>query len=385
MIERKIAENIKELRKYYPILTITGPRQSGKTTLIKKIFSGKPYVLMENPDIRQRAEDDPVGFLSKYPQGAVLDEVQNVPFLFSYIQGIVDENKEVQFVLSGSQNFLLLEQITQTLAGRTAIVKLLPFSQEELKNTKNQLNDPFEYVFSGMYPPVYDRKIPPSIFYNNYIQTYIERDVRTIKNIGNLADFSRFLTLCAGRVGQILNTYSLATDTGVSVNTVKSWISVLEASYILYRLQPHHKNFNKRVVKRPKLYFYDTGLACNLLQIKSVEELDQHFARGSLFENYILTELLKNQWNKGESSNLFFWRDNHGKEIDCIIEKANQILAVEIKAGKTYRKELFKNLSYWKKLTKTEKNSLFVVYAGNQNDTLPEGNMISWKDLTSIK
>lgn len=383
MIQRKIRAKVLELSKYYPILTITGPRQSGKTTLVKQLFPDKPYVLLENPDVRQRAEDDPISFLDKYPNGAILDEVQNTPFLFSYLQGIVDENKEIKFVLSGSQNFLLLEQINQSLAGRTAIIKLLPFSLEELKLGVN--SDPFSSIFKGMYPPIYDRKIPPTDFYNNYIQTYVERDVRKIKNIGNLSDFRRFLSLCAGRVGQLLNLNSLATECGVSLNTTKSWISILEASYILYRLQPHHKNFNKRLVKRPKLYFYDTGLACNLLRIKSKEDLDIHFARGNLFENFILNELLKNRWNKGEHSDLYFWRDKHGKEIDCILEKSNELLAIEIKAGKTYRIDFFKNLDYWRKISGKKAESTYVIYAGDESDKHAKGTLLSWKTLKEIE
>lgn len=383
MIQREIRAKVLELSKYYPILTITGPRQSGKTTLVKQLFPDKPYVLLENPDVRQRAEDDPLSFLDKYPNGAILDEVQNTPFLFSYLQGIVDENKEIKFVLSGSQNFLLLEQINQSLAGRTAIIKLLPFSLEELKLGVN--SDPFSSIFKGMYPPIYDRKIPPTDFYNNYIQTYVERDVRKIKNIGNLSDFRRFLSLCAGRVGQLLNLNSLATECGVSLNTTKSWISILEASYILYRLQPHHKNFNKRLVKRPKLYFYDTGLACNLLRIKSKEDLDIHFARGNLFENFILNELLKNRWNKGEHSDLYFWRDKHGKEIDCILEKSNELLAIEIKAGKTYRIDFFKNLDYWRKISGKKAESTYVIYAGDESDKHAKGTLLSWKTLKEIE
>lgn len=383
MIQREIRAKVLELSKYYPILTITGPRQSGKTTLVKQLFPDKPYVLLENPDVRQRAEDDPISFLDKYPNGAILDEVQNTPFLFSYLQGIVDENKEIKFVLSGSQNFLLLEQINQSLAGRTAIIKLLPFSLEELKLGVN--SDPFSSIFKGMYPPIYDRKIPPTDFYNNYIQTYVERDVRKIKNIGNLSDFRRFLSLCAGRVGQLLNLNSLATECGVSLNTTKSWISILEASYILYRLQPHHKNFNKRLVKRPKLYFYDTGLACNLLRIKSKEDLDIHFARGNLFENFILNELLKNRWNKGEHSDLYFWRDKHGKEIDCILEKSNELLAIEIKAGKTYRIDFFKNLDYWRKISGKKAESTYVIYAGDESDKHAKGTLLSWKTLKEIE
>ncbi|QTE21634.1 ATP-binding protein [Polaribacter cellanae] len=384
MIQREITKTLLEVSKYYSVITITGPRQSGKTTLIKSVFSYLPYILLENPETKKRVIDDPIGFLENYPKGAILDEVQNVPELFSYIQGIVDDNKDIFFVLSGSQNFLLLDKIKQTLAGRTAIIKLLPFSNQELKNTNYWKNKPLEFVYKGMYPSIYDRNIPPNIFYSNYIQTYVERDVSSIRNIGNLTSFTNFLSLCAGRVGQILNIDSLATDAGIAPNTAKDWLSILEASYIIHLLKPHYKNFNKRLVKRPKLYFYDTGLACNLLQIKSREELQIHFAKGNLFENYIINELLKNKLNRGEKSNLYFWRDKHGKEIDCIVEKANSLIPIEIKSSVTYQKEHFKNITYWNKLAENSKENSFLVYAGNNDDVLPYGNLTSWKNLNKI-
>lgn len=384
MIHRSLQHKLLEISTYYPVITITGPRQSGKTTLIKKVFSKLPYVLLETPDIKERVLEDPKGFLAKFPKGVVLDEIQNIPELFSYIQGIVDNNNDIKFVLSGSQNFLLLDKITQTLAGRTAILKLLPFSLEELKPTKYKINNSFEYIFKGSYPRLYDKNIPVDIFYSDYIQTYVERDVRTIKNIGNLSTFSRFIQLCAGRIGQILNLDSLATDAGITLNTVKSWLSILEASYIVYLLQPHHKNFNKRLVKRPKIYFYDTGIACNLLKIKSTEQLELHHMRGNLFENFILTELLKFKLNNAEIPNFYFWRDKHGKEIDCIIETVEELIPVEIKSSRTYTKEFFKNLNYWNKLSGNETNSTYLIYNGEENDKLPNGNLIGWNSLNRI-
>ena len=384
MIQREITKKLLEISNYYQIITVTGPRQSGKTTLIKDVFKELPYVLLETPDIRQRAQEDPKSFLSNYSKGAIFDEIQNVPELFSYLQGIIDENSAIKFVLSGSQNFLLLEKVNQTLAGRTGILKLLPFSTDELKDSNHWNENPLEFVFKGMYPRIYDRGIPPELFYSDYIQTYVERDVRSIKNIGNLSNFSRFLSLCAGRIGQLLNIDSLASDVGIATNTAKEWLSILEASYIIYTLKPHHKNFNKRLVKRPKLYFYDTGLACNLLQINSVNELDMHFAKGNLFENFILTELLKKRFNNAKTSNLYFWRDHHGKEIDCIIEKANSLVPIEIKSSKTYQKEHFKNMNYWNKLSDNSKDNSYLVYAGNESDHLAYGNLMSWKHLNKI-
>ena len=384
MIQREITKKLLEISNYYQIITVTGPRQSGKTTLIKDVFKELPYVLLETPDIRQRAQEDPKSFLSNYSKGAIFDEIQNVPELFSYLQGIIDENSAIKFVLSGSQNFLLLEKVNQTLAGRTGILKLLPFSTDELKDSNHWNENPLEFVFKGMYPRIYDRGIPPELFYSDYIQTYVERDVRSIKNIGNLSNFSRFLSLCAGRIGQLLNIDSLASDVGIASNTAKEWLSILEASYIIYTLKPHHKNFNKRLVKRPKLYFYDTGLACNLLQINSVNELDMHFAKGNLFENFILTELLKKRFNNAKTSNLYFWRDHHGKEIDCILEKANSLVPIEIKSSKTYQKEHFKHMNYWNKLSDNSKENSYLVYSGNESDHLAYGNLMSWKHLNKI-
>ncbi len=384
MVNRHLHRKLQEIATYYPVITLTGPRQSGKTTLIKKAFSKLPYVLLETPDVKERVIEDPKGFLDKFPKGVILDEIQNIPELFSYIQAIVDENNDVKFILSGSQNFLLLDKITQTLAGRTAVLKLLPFSLEELKSTKFKIKNSFDYIFKGSYPRLYDKKIPVELFYSDYIQTYVERDVRTIKNIGNLSTFNRFLQLCAGRIGQLLNLDSLATDTGVTLNTIKSWLSILEASYIVYFLQPHHKNYNKRLVKRPKLYFYDTGIACNLLRIKSVEQLELHHIRGSLFENFILNELLKSKLNHAQTPNFYFWRDKHGKEIDCIVDTAEKLIPIEIKSSKTYTKDFLKNINYWNKLSESNPKNAYIVYNGDEDDKLPKGNLIGWNNLNKI-
>ncbi len=384
MLKRDMYQILLKVANYYPIITLTGPRQSGKTTLIKNAFPNLPYVLLETPDVRERAQEDPKSFLGKYPDGAIFDEVQNVPELFSYLQGVVDDNDKIRFVLSGSQNFLLLEKITQSLAGRTAILKLLPFSLEELKNTRYEIRNSLEYVFKGSYPRLYDKDIPVQLFYSDYLQTYVERDVRTIKNIGNLNTFRRFLQLCAGRTGQILNLDSLATDTGISLNTAKSWLSILEASYIVYLLQPHHKNFSKRLVKRPKIYFYDTGLACNLLKIASVDQLDLHYLKGNLFENFVINELLKTKLNNGQIPNLYFWRDNHGTEIDCLVETATRLIPIEIKSSSTYRNDFFKNLTYFNKLANNSSSGSYLIYNGDENDMLAKGNLISWNSLDKI-
>jgi predicted AAA+ superfamily ATPase len=384
MIPRTIHQKLLEVAGYFPVVTVTGPRQSGKTTLIQAAFPNLPYVLLEQPNVLLQVREDPLGFLANYPQGAILDEVQNVPELFSYLQGVVDGNPAIKFVLSGSQNFLLLDKITQTLAGRTAVVTLLPLSLAELQGSDFIPESCWQYVFNGSYPRIYQAGIPPAMFYPSYLQTYVERDVRSIQNIGDLSAFSRFLQLCAGRIGQILNVESLSNDAGISQNTAKSWLSVLEASYVIYLLQPHHSNFNKRVVKRPKLFFYDTGLACNMLQIEHQDQLANHHARGALFENFVLNEMRKMRLNHLKKPNLYFWRDNKGVEVDCIIEHADSLIPVEIKSGQTYQQEFFKNLGLWNKWANGTSESSYVVYGGAETLNLNGGKLISWQHLEQI-
>ena len=381
MIERTLASKVTSLAQKFQVITLTGPRQSGKTTLVKATFPDLPYVSLEEPDIRQIALTDPRGFLSNYPNGVILDEIQNTPELFSYIQRIVDENRQIQFILTGSSNFLLMEKISQTLAGRTAVLHLLPFSLQELE----PLADSYEnLIFKGQYPRIYDRTIPPPDFYPSYIQTYVDRDVRMIKNIGDINAFIQFTQLCAGRIGQPLNNASLANDAGISPNTAKSWLSILESSYILYRLQPYHRNFNKRLVKSPKLYFYDTGVACSLLGIREQEQVNLHYMKGSLFENLILNEFIKRSFNRGENRLPYYWQDNHGKEIDCLLVNGEKVTAIEIKSGKTISTSYFENLNYWRSLTALPENQEYVVYGGDQSMQTSAGTLISWKDLDRI-
>lgn len=381
MIERTLASKIISLAQKFQVITLTGPRQSGKTTLVKATFPNLPYVSLEEPDIRQIALTDPRGFLSNYPNGAILDEIQNTPALFSYIQRIVDENRQIHFILTGSSNFLLMEKISQTLAGRTAVLHLLPFSFPEL----DSLAGPYEnQIFKGQYPRIYDRDISPTDFYPSYIQTYVDRDVRMIKNIGDINSFIQFTQLCAGRIGQPLNYASLANDAGISPNTAKSWISILESSYILYRLQPYHQNFNKRLVKSPKLYFYDTGVACSLLGVREQEQVNLHYMKGSLFENLILNEFIKRSFNRGEYRQTYYWQDNHGKEIDCLLVSGERVTAVEIKSGKTMSTSYFDNLKYWQSLTSLPENHGYVVYGGDQSMQTSAGDLISWRDLDRI-
>ena len=381
MIERTLASKVTSLAQKFQVITLTGPRQSGKTTLVRATFPDLPYVSLEEPDIRQIALTDPRGFLSNYPNGVILDEIQNTPELFSYIQRIVDENRQIQFILTGSSNFLLMEKISQTLAGRTAVLHLLPFSLQELE----PLTDSYEnMIFKGQYPRIYDRAIPPSDFYPSYIQTYVDRDVRMIKNIGDINAFIQFTQLCAGRIGQPLNNASLANDAGISPNTAKSWLSILESSYILYRLQPYHRNFNKRLIKSPKLYFYDTGVACSLLGIREQEQVNLHYMKGSLFENLILNEFIKRSFNRGENRQPYYWQDNHGKEIDCLLVNGEKVTAVEIKSGKTMSTSYFENLKYWRSLAALPESQEYVVYGGDQSMQAGAGTLISWKNLDRI-
>jgi hypothetical protein len=382
MIDRILKNKILELRDKFPVLTLTGPRQSGKTTLLKAIYTDIPYVNLEDIDVRNFAIKDPRGFLSNYPKGAVFDEAQRVPQLFSYIQNIVDE-KDIHFVLSGSQNFLMLENITQTLAGRATVLKLLPFSLKELEPVVNY-PDYENYIHTGSYPRIFDKNIDPVDFYPSYISTYIERDVRQIKNIENLNSFIQFIHLCAGRTGQLLNINSLATDAGISPNTAKAWLSVLEASYILYFLQPYYKNFNKRISITPKLYFYDTGLACSLLNIESSDQLRTHYHKGALFENFIINEFIKYRLNLGLQPNYYYWQNKEKKEIDLLIERASETTPIEIKSGKTMQQSFTKNLQYWKKLTGDANKTMHVIYGGDNDFSSSQDKFISWKNLNPL-
>lgn len=380
MINRKVTPYIEKLRHQFPVITLTGARQTGKTTLLKAIYKDLPYVNLEDLDNRLLAKEDPRGFLSNFPKGAVIDEVQQVPQLFSYIQQVVDE-KDIHFALSGSQNFQLLESISQSLAGRTAIFNLMPLSYTELKSAGYDFTRVEDLIFTGGYPRIYDKSIDPVIYYQNYISTYVERDVRQIKNIENLSTFIRFIKLCAGRIGQVVNFQSLANDTGVSPNTIKSWLSILEASYIIYLHKPHYKNFNKQLIKTPKLYFYDTGLACSLLQINTKEQLYTHYLVGGLFENFVLNEMNKYYYNEGFKPFLYFWQSKEKKEIDIILEDGVSIYPFEVKIAKTRNLHFFENLMYWQQLNKDSKEDLNVIYGGDKNFKTSKGSFVSWRNI----
>jgi len=369
----------------YPMIAVTGPRQSGKTTFCRQLCPDYQYLNMELTENQQFARQDPHRFLQLYKGGVIFDEVQNVPELFPYLQHYTDlRNEPGEYVLSGSQHFLLLEKITQSLAGRVSIFNLLPFSLEELKGSPWEKNTWEAYLWTGFYPRLYDRDIAPTDFYPDYLQTYVERDVRQLLNVNNLALFRNFITACAGRTGQLLNLTQLGTDVGIDVKTAKNWLSILEASFIIYRLQPWFHNFNKRIVKTPKLYFYDTGLAAYLLGIRSMADLDPHFARGALFENFVINELLKNQFNAGDRPQFFFWQDSNANEIDLLIDRVTNQSIVEIKAGKTIQPDFFKNLKLFKNMNPTTSGS-WVVYGGDQMQPRTEATVLTWRDLAGLE
>jgi uncharacterized protein len=379
MIIRDAENNLRVLASQFKAVAIVGPRQSGKTTLAKYVFPDKKYFSLENPDIRNFANDDPRGFLDSCKGGAIIDEIQKVPLLFSYLQQIIDETREPgKFILTGSNNFLLQEGITQSLAGRIAYQLLLPFSINEI----GILEKADEIILKGFYPPLYDQPLDADTWLKNYILTYAERDVRQIKSINNLDVFRRFIRLCAGRTGQLLNMSSLAIETGVDHKTIGSWLAILESSFIIHRLSPHYKNFNKRLVKMSKIYFHDTGILCSLLGINTIEQLQLHPLWGNIFENFIINEFEKKRVNYNSPCNFFFWRDSLGHEIDLIIETGLSLYPVEIKSGQTVSSEYFKNLNFWKSLTGIEMAT--IIYNGEETQKRSNGlDIIPWKAIYS--
>lgn len=381
-VNRQIVNAIRFYINKYPIIALTGPRQSGKTTLLRELFPEYQYISLENPDVRNFLEIDPKGFFEKYSKYCIFDEAQRAPQLFSYLQTIVDDSKIMgQFILSGSQNFHLMKNITQSLAGRVAIFKLLPFDFTELKSVNLLDQDYIETMLKGFYPAIFDRNIPSKNFYNNYIQTYVERDVTELVNIREMRTFRIFLSLCASRAGQLLNLNSLANECGITQPTAKSWLSALESSYILFLLQPLHENFDKRVIKSPKLYFYDTGLLCHLLKIKDANQIIGKSYKGNLFENMIVSEYVKQNYHQNLMSEFWFWRDSAGHEVDLIRQDDQQLNVIEIKSTTTISQELFKGLSYFSALAKENIKSQTLIYAGLDNQKRTIANVISWYDL----
>jgi uncharacterized protein len=366
MIARKITDKVLELLEKFPIVAITGPRQSGKTTLSKMLKTNYKYVNLENLSDREFAKTDPTGFLETYKNGVIIDEIQNVPSLFSYLQVVTDERKiNGEYIITGSQNFLMMEQISQSLAGRVALFTLLPFSIAELESTKYKINDWESYAISGSYPRKIIQDINQIDYYENYIKTYVERDVRLLKNISNLDLFQKFIQLLAGRVGQLFNQSSLGNELDLDSKTINSWFTLLETSFLTFKLQPYHSNFNKVIIKTPKIYFHDTGLLCYLLGIRSKEDLELHFAKGNIFENLVVSEMYKNGINNTTRSKLYFWRDKSQNEVDLIIETGTTLDAIEIKSAKTINQNYFKGLNYFKNLK--EDTHLHLIYGGNEN------------------
>jgi uncharacterized protein len=386
IIKREAEQGIREGAKYFPVVAILGPRQSGKTTLARMLFNNYRYASLEDLDVRSAAQSDPRTFLiaNKNDHGLIIDEFQYVPDLLSYIQTIVDaEQKPASFILTGSQNFLMNKAITQSLAGRVSIHTLLPLSIEELSKEDLLPDQVEDILYKGCYPAIYSKETPPSFLYKNYLQTYVERDVRDLAHVGDLTTFQTFLTLCAARIGQQLNITSLGNECGITDMTAKRWLSILEASYIIFLLRPYHTKFGKRLVKTPKLYFYDTGLACNLLRIKQ-EEVATHPNRGNLFESLIISECYKWYYNHAKLPNVYFWRDKVGNEVDCIIEEGQKLIPIEIKSSRTMNQRFFESLEYWNSIADQPVDNGFVIFGGSADQISVKPNLISWQSMNKI-
>ncbi len=378
-IKRNIEEVIISSAKLFPVITVTGPRQSGKTTLVRNIFNDKPYFNLELPDVHDSIQQDPRAFFNKLENGAVIDEIQRLPELIRYIQGIVDEKKQPGlFVLTGSNQFLLLNKINESLAGRVALFKLLPFSLSELSSKSISVSTD-ELILKGLYPAVQVNNFPAYQTYQNYYETYLERDLRNLLNIKDLSSFKKFVSLCAGRTAQILNTASLSNETGVSANTIKSWLSILEASYVLFLLQPWYDNISKRLVKSPKIYFYDTGLASYLLGIENQNQLSRDPLRGNLFENLIVAEYFKMRYNKGLDARYFYFRDNHGNEIDLVNPSGNNLESIEIKSSQTYHSSFLKGLTFFNKVYPKRNNNKLLIYDGDDLGRIKETMILNFR------
>ena len=379
MLKRAAATALRRLARHYPVIAVTGPRQSGKTTLARVTFPRKPYASLEELDIREFAERDPRGFLGQFRSGAVLDEAQRAPGLFSYLQSSVDRDRAPgRFVLTGSQQFGLFSGITQTLAGRVGLIHLLPFTLGELGG--GSAPPTVEHLlWQGLYPPVIDRRIPPGTWYADYIATYVERDVRQLINVRDLGAFRRFVRMCAARTAQLLNLSSLAADCGITHNTAKAWISVLEASYIVHVVPPYHRNFGKRLIKAPKLYFLDTGLAGALAGIREAGELAIHPMRGALFETWVIAELLKHRLNRGQPADIHFWRNSGGSEVDAVVERGARLHALEVKSGRTIAADYLAGLERFSRIAAIATASL--VYAGDEGQRRSQATIFGWREI----
>jgi predicted AAA+ superfamily ATPase len=398
MIPRTLEKKLHELASYYPSVLVTGPRQSGKTTLVRSAFPDIPYATLEAPDVRERALQDPRGFLKGFPQGGILDEVQRAPDLLSYIQGIVDEDpRPGRFILTGSQNLLLLDRVSQSLAGRTRVLHLYPFSLSELESrepwdpesrtvpadhrSEGVARELHSTLHAGFFPRIHDRGLDAASWLADYRTTYVERDLRQILNVQDLDTFTRFLGLCAGRSGQLLNASSLGNDAGVDHTTVRRWLSVLEASFLVLLLKPYHRNFGKRLIKSPKIHFLDPGLLCSLLGITHADDLRVHASRGAVFESFLMAELVKAYAHRGKRPPLYFWRDSAGHEIDFLIDQGSRLVPIEAKAGETVPPGLFEGLQWWRCLTGEEDSPALLFHGGDESFTYRGMFARSWKEL----
>jgi len=384
MIDRNIAALLVKLANQYPVLTLIGPRQSGKTTLVKALFPGKPYVTLEDPDLRSFASDDPRGFLTQYSGGAIFDEIQRAPELSSYLQGLVDADPTPgQFILTGSQQFELMNQVTQSLAGRTAILRLLPLTLAEAQRFRKSPKHPdlAATLLKGFYPRIHDKNLDPSQALADYFATYVERDLRQLAAVHDLQRFERFVRLCAGRSGQLLNLVSLGNDAGVSQPTARAWIDLLQTSFIVYLLPPWHTNTGKRLVKSPKLYFYDVGLACWLLGLRTANQVARDPLWGSLFENFIIMEAMKDRLNAGETAEMYFYRDSEGNEVDLLLPTGGKLQAIEIKAGATVNPDYFKGLKTFAAHHPQALSGGSVLFGGIDGQNRSDWPVYSWRQL----
>ena len=384
-LNRDIQQEMLDMAKAYPIVTVLGPRQSGKTTLVRHLFKHKPYVSLENPDDRSFAEQDPKAFLDSYPKGAILDEIQRLPLLLSYLQGIVDENPtKGLFILTGSHQHELHHSVSQSLAGRTALLTLLPFCLSELPvSLQHQELD--YYLYQGLYPRIYHDHLNPTKFYRNYLQTYIERDIRQMINLKDLSMFQRFIKLCASRVGQLFNANNLCNELGVSSHTVNHWLSILEASFVIYRLPPYFENFGKRLIKSPKLYFTDVGLATYCLDIQSPAQLARDPLRGNLAENFMILEMIKQRINQGLEPNCYFYRDSNQHEVDLLVKNGQLLIPIEMKSSKTFHPEFLKGLYYFKTLVGDRVNKSFLIYSGEREQKIQDIHIKHFSNIRTIK
>lgn len=385
--KRNLTDIILQYKKF-PAIALLGPRQSGKTTLAKHIFEDYHYLNLENPDVREFAIKDPKRFLHEYEnkKGIILDEFQYVPQILSYIQNEIDEKKRPgYFILTGSQNFLMNQAITQSLAGRVGILTLLPFSESELIENNLATDNINETMLKGGYPRLYAENFTPQELYPSYIQSYLERDIRKLINVGNLRNFQKFITLCAGRIGQLLNLTELATSCGINRKTAEEWLSLLEASYIIFLLKPYFKNYNKRIAKSPKLYFYDVGVASSLLGIRSAKDLSLSPFRGHLFECLIISDFCKQYYNRGMRPPIYFWRDQNGRiEIDCLIDLGINQIPIEIKSGETIVKDFFKGITQWNKIAKADPEAGYIIYGGGLSQKRSLGNVMGWQTASNL-